>query len=408
MEPEPSTPAPAVVAVVVTCDPGPWFEEALASLAAQDYPNLSVLVIDSASLADPTGRVAGVLPGAFVTRLATRTGFGSAANRVLAAVEGASHYVFCHDDVALAPDAVRALVEEAFRSNAGVATPKYVEWERPDHLLSVGATSDKVGVAHDLVEPGELDQEQHDAVREVLVAPSGATLVRADLFSALGGFEPAVDQFGEDLDLSWRARIAGARVVTVPAARVRHLQAFRRGERAGWATPAARRRATRLAEQHRVRTLLTCYRWFNLVWILPIAILYVLGEAATRLVEGRPGDAWHTLGNFTAGARDPSSLWRSRRSVQRHRQSGDASLRRLQSRGNARLRAFLRSRVEGVREGLPPVPLASARRRLPGPDTVAGDDGPAGGYRDRLAVARRATPLVAAVLLALFVFGSRG
>ncbi|MGH9055741.1 MAG: hypothetical protein ACRDYY_07760, partial [Acidimicrobiales bacterium] len=76
---------------------------------------------------------------------------------------------------------------------------------------------------------------------------------------------------------------------------------------------------------------------------------------------------------------------------------------------------------EGVREGLPPVPLASARRRSPGPDTIAGDDGPAGGLagvdgtgpaaatgRDRLAVAKRATPLVAAVLLALFVFGSRG
>ena len=47
MESEPQPPAPAVVAVVVTCDPGPWFGEALASLAAQDYPNLAVLVIDS-------------------------------------------------------------------------------------------------------------------------------------------------------------------------------------------------------------------------------------------------------------------------------------------------------------------------------------------------------------------------
>ncbi|MGH8921797.1 MAG: glycosyltransferase family A protein [Acidimicrobiales bacterium] len=67
MEPQPS--APPVVAVVVTCDPGPWFDEALLSLAAQDYPNLSVLVIDSASLVDPTARIAEVLPSAFVQRL---------------------------------------------------------------------------------------------------------------------------------------------------------------------------------------------------------------------------------------------------------------------------------------------------------------------------------------------------
>ena len=31
------TQLPAVVAVVVTNDPGPWFEEALASLGSQDY-----------------------------------------------------------------------------------------------------------------------------------------------------------------------------------------------------------------------------------------------------------------------------------------------------------------------------------------------------------------------------------
>ena len=35
------------MAVVVTCDPGPWLEETLSAFGAQDYPNLSVLVIDT-------------------------------------------------------------------------------------------------------------------------------------------------------------------------------------------------------------------------------------------------------------------------------------------------------------------------------------------------------------------------
>ena len=193
MQSEPQPPAPAVVAVVVTCDPGPWFGETLASLAAQDYPNLAVLVIDSGSAKDPTEMVAQALPGAYVRRKVAKVGFGRAANDVLTVVEGASHYLFCHDDVVLAPDAVRLLVEEAFRSNSGITTPKYVEWEHPDRLVAVGATADKVGVVRELVEPGELDQQQHDVVREVLVAPSGATLVRADLFHALDGFS-AVDR----------------------------------------------------------------------------------------------------------------------------------------------------------------------------------------------------------------------
>src|SRR5688500_15965496 len=183
--PPPATAVPAVVAVVVTCDPGPWLEATLEALAGQDYPSLSVLVIDDASTVDPTARVASVLPGAYVRRLPTRRGFAAAANEVLGVVEGASHYLLCHDDVAPDPDAARVLVEEAYRSNAGVVTPKFVEWDAPDRLVAVGMGIDKSGAPATLAEAGELDQEQHDGVRDVFYAPSGCTLVRADLFAAL-------------------------------------------------------------------------------------------------------------------------------------------------------------------------------------------------------------------------------
>ncbi|MBV9660162.1 MAG: glycosyltransferase family 2 protein, partial [Acidimicrobiales bacterium] len=355
MHPEPTPPAPAVVAVVVTCDPGPWFGQVLASLAAQDYPNLSVLVLDAGSAVDPTPTVAEVLPGAFVRLVGRRSGFGTMANEVLDMVEGASHYLFCHDDVALAPDAVRLLVEEAFRSNAGVASPKYVFWEDPAHLLAVGATSDKVGVVRNFADPGELDQEQHDTVREVLVAPGGATLVRADLFAALGGFDPAVDHSGEDLNLSWRARLAGARVMVVPAARVRHLEATRNAMRSGGprGSATAARRSAQLADVHRYRTLLACYRWYTLAWIGPLAVIWALGEGLTRLLQGRPGDGWAAVTGPVRAMQQPRRLWAARRQVQKTRATGDGALRQLQLKGNTRFRAFLESRVEDVRTTTP-------------------------------------------------------
>lgn len=223
---------PPVVAVVVTCNPGWWLEPCLASLAAQDYPELSVLVVDADSDDDPTARVAAVMPGAFVRRIRRRRGFGAAANEVLGVVEGASHFVFCHDDVVLEPGAVRGLVEEAFRSNAGVVAPKLVGWFAPERLLAAGMGADHFGVPVALVERGELDQEQHDAVREVFFAPSACSLVRADLFKTLGGFDAAYGAVGEDLDLSWRVHLASARVVFAPGAVVRHLEATEGGQRA--------------------------------------------------------------------------------------------------------------------------------------------------------------------------------
>ena len=345
MDPQPS--APPVVVVVVTTDPGEWFEECLASVAAQDYPNLSVLVVDTASAIDPTPRVAAVLPRAYVHRLPERVGFGRAANEVLDIVEGASLYLFCHDDVALAPDTTRVLVEEAFRSNAGITGPKVVDWAEPGRLLAVGAGADKVGVVHPLVEPGELDQQQHDAVRDVFVVPSGAILVRADLFAALDGFDPAVEQFGEDLDLCWRAQVAGARVVVAPSARVRHRQAQLAGERRGWDGPAADRRARGLSEQHRLRTTLTCYGLLHLLWIVPLAGIYVAGEALVYLVRRRPADAATSLAALGAALRGPGGLLSARRRTQRQRSVSDREVRRLQSRGNARLRAVVRAGLTG-------------------------------------------------------------
>src|SRR4051794_7214427 len=59
---------PPVVAVVVT-DGGPGLEATLASLAEQEYPSFSTLVIDRGAPDDPTARVASVYPRAFVRRL---------------------------------------------------------------------------------------------------------------------------------------------------------------------------------------------------------------------------------------------------------------------------------------------------------------------------------------------------
>ena len=52
---------------------------------------------------------------------------------------------------------MQLLLEEAYRSNAGLTCPKFVMWDAPDRLASVGMGADRLGVVHQLVEPGELD-----------------------------------------------------------------------------------------------------------------------------------------------------------------------------------------------------------------------------------------------------------
>jgi GT2 family glycosyltransferase len=345
--------APAVVAVVVTCDSGSWLEEALEALAAQDYPNLSVLVIDANSAEDPTPRVARILPDAFVRRLPANRGYAASANEALKLVDGASHYLLCHDDIVPAPDVVRVMVEEAFRSNAGIVTPKLLDWHEPARLLQVGMSADRGGSPVALAERGELDQAQHDNVRDVFFAPGGCVLVRADLFASLDGFDPLMGLYGEDLDFSWRARIAGARVVVAPAARVRHLEAMSSGRRAPGGGPppknaeAVRRRIRPLQLRHRLRAVLKAYGPWHLARVLPQAGLISLLEIVGDILTGRAGAARDTVQAWSWNLRHLAQLRSARREVRSHRRMSDGEIRDLQARDVVRFVNFVRTQVLG-------------------------------------------------------------
>jgi GT2 family glycosyltransferase len=340
------TQLPAVVAVVVTTDPGPWFDEALVSLGSQDYRELSVLVLSAGD--DESGvveRVGRNLPDAFVRHLPGRPGYGEAANQALEMVEGAAFFLLCHDDVALDPDAVHRLVEESFRSNAGVVSPKFVNWDDPTILLHVGMGCDKTGAVVDRIMEGEVDHGQHDAVRDVFVAPGGCMLVRADLWRELGGFDANIVAFGEDLDLSWRSQVLGSRVVVAPDARVRHREAV-----AGGLVPVSlreprqgRHRVTRqmLQRRHELRAVLKCYTRFTLVRVLPQAALLAMGEIVVAVLARDRDRVRAVWGAWTWNARRLTELSLLRGELAAHRLFPDSEVRRLQLRGSARLSRYL-------------------------------------------------------------------
>lgn len=347
------TAPPPVVAVMVTRNPGDWFDSALAALSAQDYDQLSVLVIDCASDEDPTARVAAVAPEAFVRRLSEDPGWARAANEALGMVQGASYLLFCHDDVAIAPDAVRLMVEEAYRSNAGVIGAKLVDWDEHERIISAGLTIDKTGVLSPLVEPGELDQEQHDAVRDVFAVDGAVLLVRTDLATSLRGFEPRLWPYGEDIDFCWRAQIAGARVMVAPAARAAHRAASVNGYRAGYdredgKAAAQHRDEVRATElRHRVRMVATNYSVPHLFRVVPQVLVVLIGELIYSLVAGRRRVTSAVFGSWRDVLGDLKSIRASRKQIESIRQFPDAEVRRLQARGFARVTRLFRLQLHG-------------------------------------------------------------
>ena len=235
-----------VTAVVVTRGATHYLAVTLRALALQTRRPLRVLVVD---VAPQDGHVGALLDEAFagvamtVPRLSTvhapraRT-FGEAVRTGLEVLAQAGDerpttwLWLLHDDSAPAPDALARLVRTV--SNAPsvvVAGCKQRTWTDPERLLEVGVRTTRSGRRMSDVEPGELDQGQHDGRTDVLGVGLAGALVRRDVWDALGGTDPALGPYGDGLDLSRRARLAGHRVVVVPDAVVRHAQAAYHGLR---------------------------------------------------------------------------------------------------------------------------------------------------------------------------------
>ncbi len=325
---------PSVHVVLVSHNPGLWFEEVLESIAAQDLLPSAVTVVDAGSESDPTERVQRVLPQADVCLLEQNMGFGPAINEaVLGNAPSSDFYVFCHDDVALAPNALRLLASEAVAAEVGMVGPKYVEWDEPSRIRNLGLLVDRTGAVVFSVEPGEYDQQQHDQIQDTFAVPGGCVLVRSDLFHAAEGFDSAMSLCYEHIDLCWRLRTMGARVMVAPEVVVRHRQGLR--ER------LSAQQIDRLHQRHQLRTICSVYRLWYLVVLIPQVVLLGLTECVLALCGGRFGKARNIAAGWFHNLRRAGGIYKKRQLVERNRKISDAEVRAAQVPGLNAVATFL-------------------------------------------------------------------
>ena len=137
-----------------------------------------------------------------------------------------------HDDSAPAEDCLERLLTAATNARSvGIVGPKQVGWDNPELLLEVGlrATA-SARRANDIV-PGEVDQGQHDDRSDVLAVGTAGALIDRAVWEEIGGIAPWLGPFGDGLEISRAARLAGYRVIVEPTAVIRHRRASYQGLR---------------------------------------------------------------------------------------------------------------------------------------------------------------------------------
>ncbi len=284
---------PRVTAILVVQDGDSWLDGTLAALAAQTRRVDALVVVAEPSTVFTPER----LEASGVTQVVTATGgtFGVGIARALRAAppaEGAAEWLWLlRADSAPAPDALEALLSAVeVAPSVAVAGPKLVDPDDPARLRSYGVTMSRLGSTVELVDD-ELDQAQYDPVTDVLAVAVDGAIVRRAVWHAVDGLDPGLPSTDAGLDLGVRVRLAGHRVVRVPAARVARA---RRPEDVGRRRPTTeriRRRMARAAQLHRrfvyAPAVLVPLHWLSL---LPLAVVRSLGQLLAKRPGAVPGE----------------------------------------------------------------------------------------------------------------------
>ncbi len=214
-----------VVAVLVAQQHADDIEPSLAALRHQTYGALRILVATHPDGVELIRSSISESNGAEVVFDVAGTTTADVVNEAASLVEGSNGLFWIVESGTVPqPDALEHLVQELLQSNAGIVGPKLVDLADRSRVQSVGISVDLAGERAEPFNLDEVDQEQHDRVRDVLAVDVSGMLVRADLFRQLGGFVSPVSQGLAEIDLCWRAHYAGARVVVAPDAVVGRSQ----------------------------------------------------------------------------------------------------------------------------------------------------------------------------------------
>ncbi|MFY9586808.1 MAG: glycosyltransferase family 2 protein, partial [Actinomycetota bacterium] len=343
-----STDNRSVLVLLVASNAESWLPDVIEGVRNQTHDEIEILAVDNAS----TDRSRALLEKAFgasnVVSLDRRVGYGRAlaAGLKVASERGTAHdaFLLLHDDAAMDPETVDAMLQALERERVGIVGAKLVEWDEPERLQEVGLTTDRFGRLFDPLERGELDQGQHDGLKEVFFSSSACLLVGRDVIERVGLFDLRYVALRDDFDLSWRARIAGFRSVVTTDARVRHAAASSRGDRPG---PLAGRNRY-FTERNMIASLLKNYSLPHLIVALPVTLAVSFMNVVLYLVGGRRIAARQTLAALQWNLVHLPSTLRARARAQRRRKVPDREVVKLMVRGAPRVRSYVERALEQV------------------------------------------------------------
>lgn len=196
-----------------------YLDACLASLAQQTYQDFELIVVDNASTDGSVEHLRSHFPWVRLVINEANLGFAAGTNSGIRAAKGEFILTF-NNDAQADRHFLEHIIEPMADAKVGSCAPKMLF---PDgRINSAGICFSRSGAAWDRG-MFEQDSGQYDLQEEVFGACAGAALYRKSMLEEIGLFDEDFFLYMEDVDLAFRARLAGWRCIYVPRAKVYHL-----------------------------------------------------------------------------------------------------------------------------------------------------------------------------------------
>lgn len=277
---------PDTAVVILNYNGQKFLDEYLPGVKASLPEYARVIVADNKSTDDSVAWIQEHHPDVELIVLPENYGFANGYNMAMQQVK-AEIYVLLNSDVRVTPGWIDAIIPLFRSENVGAVQPKILavaDNDRFEYAGAAGGYMDYLGYPFcrgRIFHHTERDEGQYDGQEEIFWATGAAFFCRADLFHALGGFEPEYFAHAEEIDLCWRMKRAGYRIMAEPKSVVYHV--------GGGTLSYNTSRKTYLNFRNTLTTSFKNEPLSRLVWWLPVRLV----------LDGVAGGLFLTQGNIS-------------------------------------------------------------------------------------------------------------
>lgn len=217
------------VSVVIPNYNGKRFLAACLKALLSDAPEAELLVVDNGSADGSRELVEREFPGVRLIALDQNYGFPRAVNEGIRAASR-PYVILLNNDTEVLPGFTDALADALEADGrAFSAQAKLISLQDPERIDDAGNYYCALGWA--FARGKDRPAACYEKPGAVFAACAGAAAYRRELFEKIGSFDEAHFAYLEDIDVGWRARIAGYRNLYVPSAKVLHAGSGTSGSR---------------------------------------------------------------------------------------------------------------------------------------------------------------------------------